>query len=63
MYRSLLDSVTFQLWNQRDKICECQKFVFELLGTDYIMCSLKGEIYKGQLKIKATTPMPIVILE
>lgn len=63
MYRSLLDTVTFQVWDNRDKICECQKYIFELLCTDYQMYSLSGERFKGQLKIKSTTPLPIVIVD
>lgn len=62
-FKSLLDTVTFQVWNNNNKMCECQKYVFEFLSEDYTLFNLGGESFKGQLKVKATTSLPIVIID
>ena len=62
-FRSLLDNVTIQVLNGGDKICECKKYVFELLCLDYRVYDLSGDKIRGQLKIKATTYIPIIVID
>ena len=62
-YKSLLDNVTIEVYSGREKLCECTKYVFELLCLDHTVCDLKGNRIKGQVKIKATTYIPIIVID
>lgn len=62
-YKSLLDTVTIQVFNGREKLCECKRFIFELLGTDFMICDLMGVRIKGQIKVKGTTYIPIIVVD
>jgi hypothetical protein len=62
-FKSLLDNVSIQVYSGKEKVCECKKYVFELLCLDYRVCDLAGEKIKGQVKIKATTYIPIIVID
>jgi hypothetical protein len=62
-FQSLLDAVELQVLSGSQKLCEAKLYVFELLGLDYRACDLVGDKVRGQLKVKATTFLPIIVVD
>jgi hypothetical protein len=64
VFHSLLDTVVLQLYNDKARLCEAKRFLFELIGDGSRILELEGEIVKrASIKLVARSTLPIVIIE
>lgn len=64
MFHSLLDTVILQLYHEKTKLCECKRFLFELIGEGSRVLELDGDaVRRASIKVAARPPLPIVIIE
>lgn len=64
MFQSLLDTAILQLFHEKTKLCECKRFIFELIGDGSKLLDLEGEVVRrASIKISTRATLPIVIID